>query len=83
MLYFQSLGLLTIFFGDIGTVWFQCNRSMSATSVITLLSSLEHDKLDWSPYEFSFASFLDIMIFFEAKKKLLGDVKEVNDILKF
>lgn len=56
---------------------------MSATSVITLLSSLEHDKLDWSPYEFSFASFLDIMIFFEAKKKLLGDDKEVNDILKF
>lgn len=55
---------------------------MSATSVITLLSSLEHDKLDWSPYEFSFASFLD-MIFFEAKKKLLGDDKEVNDILKF
>lgn len=56
---------------------------MSATSVIRLLSSLEHDKLDWSPYEFSFASFLDIMNFFEAKKTLLGDDKEVNDILKF
>lgn len=64
-------------------MWFQCNRPMSATSVIRLLSSLEHDKLDWSPYEFSFASFLDIMNFFEAKKTLLGDDKEVNDILKF
>lgn len=52
-------------------------------SVITLLSSLEHDKLDWSPYEFLFASFLDIMIFFEVKKKLLGDGKEVKDILTF